>query len=47
MSNVKKLLNLSLDRFHLKTAILGLRTTAAGREFQISTIRLMRVQREP
>jgi len=33
MSNVKKLLNLNLARFRLKTATLGLRTTAAGRKF--------------
>jgi len=36
MSNVKKLLNLNLARFRLKTATLGLITTAAGREFQMS-----------
>jgi len=37
-----KLLNLNLARFRLKTATLGLRTTAAGREFQMSTIRLVK-----
>jgi len=42
MSNVKKLLNFNLARFRLKTATLGLRTTAAGREFQMSTIRLVK-----
>jgi len=42
MSNVKKLLNLNLAKLRLKTATLGLRTTAAGREFQMSTIRLVK-----
>jgi len=38
MSNVKKLLNLNLARFRLKTATLGLRTTAVGRKFQFSLL---------
>jgi len=37
MISVKKLLNLNLARFRLKAATLGIRTTAAGREFQMST----------